>query len=184
MALSDAAVWQAKPTGKDYTLGDIDGLSLAVTATGGGRGISVSAGAGSKSLCRWAPIRRSVCVTRVPIGTKRANDWRKGSIPRRIAGTPVKPTGKQKKTRLRVRSTTGSSTGRSPSRKAGKARCLRFGGSLTRMCCPRWASAPLVKFVARICWRCWRGSRGWARCGLRWSRMPWRMRSTLSRKRV
>ncbi|SFB59507.1 hypothetical protein SAMN05216248_1182 [Pseudomonas simiae] len=36
MALSDAAVRQAKPTGKDYTLGDIDGLSLAVTATGGG----------------------------------------------------------------------------------------------------------------------------------------------------
>lgn len=35
MALSDAAVRQAKPTGKDYTLGDIDGLSLAVTASGG-----------------------------------------------------------------------------------------------------------------------------------------------------
>lgn len=35
MALSDAAVRQAKATGKDYTLGDIDGLSLAVTATGG-----------------------------------------------------------------------------------------------------------------------------------------------------
>lgn len=32
MALSDAAVRQAKPTGKDYTL---DGLSLAVTASGG-----------------------------------------------------------------------------------------------------------------------------------------------------
>lgn len=35
MALSDAAVRQAKATGKDYTLGDIDGLSLAVTASGG-----------------------------------------------------------------------------------------------------------------------------------------------------
>ncbi|VFR24053.1 Mobile element protein [plant metagenome] len=35
MALSDMAVRQAKATGKDYTLGDIDGLSLAVTAQGG-----------------------------------------------------------------------------------------------------------------------------------------------------
>ena len=35
MALSYAAVRQATPTGKDFTLGDIDGLSLAVTASGG-----------------------------------------------------------------------------------------------------------------------------------------------------
>lgn len=35
MALSYAAVRQATSTGKDYTLGDIDGLSLAVTASGG-----------------------------------------------------------------------------------------------------------------------------------------------------
>lgn len=35
MALSDMAVRQAKATGKNYTLGDIDGLSLAVTAQGG-----------------------------------------------------------------------------------------------------------------------------------------------------
>lgn len=35
MALSDATVRQAKATGKDYTLGDIDGLSLGVTASGG-----------------------------------------------------------------------------------------------------------------------------------------------------
>lgn len=35
MALSDLAVRQAKTTGKDYTLPDTDGLSLAVTATGG-----------------------------------------------------------------------------------------------------------------------------------------------------
>ena len=35
MALSDLVVRQAKATGKDYTLPDIDGLSLAVTATGG-----------------------------------------------------------------------------------------------------------------------------------------------------
>lgn len=35
MALSDVAVRQAKATGKDYTLPDTDGLSLAVTATGG-----------------------------------------------------------------------------------------------------------------------------------------------------
>ena len=35
MALSDLAVRQAKATGKDYTLPDTDGLSLAVTATGG-----------------------------------------------------------------------------------------------------------------------------------------------------
>ena len=38
MALSDAMVRmvrQAKATGKDYTLGDSDGLSLGVTATGG-----------------------------------------------------------------------------------------------------------------------------------------------------
>ncbi|GKW21437.1 hypothetical protein PEC302107_31660 [Pectobacterium araliae] len=31
MALSDMAVRQARATGKAYTLGDIDGLSLAVT---------------------------------------------------------------------------------------------------------------------------------------------------------
>jgi Protein of unknown function (DUF3438). len=35
MALSDATVRQAKATGKDYTLGDSDGLSLGVTAAGG-----------------------------------------------------------------------------------------------------------------------------------------------------
>ncbi|MCC6194772.1 MAG: integrase arm-type DNA-binding domain-containing protein, partial [Burkholderiales bacterium] len=35
MALSDLVVRQAKATGKDYTLHDSDGLSLAVTATGG-----------------------------------------------------------------------------------------------------------------------------------------------------
>lgn len=35
MALSDMAVRQAKANGKAYTLGDIDGLSLSVTAQGG-----------------------------------------------------------------------------------------------------------------------------------------------------
>lgn len=35
MALSDAAIRHAKPTGKEYTLGDIDGLSLAVGVSGG-----------------------------------------------------------------------------------------------------------------------------------------------------
>lgn len=35
MSLSDATVRQAKATGKSYTLRDFDGLSLAVTATGG-----------------------------------------------------------------------------------------------------------------------------------------------------
>ncbi len=35
MALSDLVVRQAKATGKAYTLPDIDGLSLAVTAAGG-----------------------------------------------------------------------------------------------------------------------------------------------------
>lgn len=34
MALSDATVRQAKPTGKAYTLGDLDGLSLAVSEQG------------------------------------------------------------------------------------------------------------------------------------------------------
>ena len=35
MALSDLAVRRAKATGKDYTLPDTLGLSLAVAATGG-----------------------------------------------------------------------------------------------------------------------------------------------------
>ncbi|HRV79184.1 MAG TPA: Arm DNA-binding domain-containing protein, partial [Thauera sp.] len=35
MALSDLVVRQAKATGKAYTLPDLDGLSLAVTAAGG-----------------------------------------------------------------------------------------------------------------------------------------------------
>ena len=35
MALSDLAIRQAKATGKAYTLSDIDGLSLAVSASGG-----------------------------------------------------------------------------------------------------------------------------------------------------
>jgi hypothetical protein len=35
MALTDVAVRQAQATGKDYTLPDFDGLSLAVSATGG-----------------------------------------------------------------------------------------------------------------------------------------------------
>ncbi|MBB3103978.1 hypothetical protein FHR87_002388 [Azomonas macrocytogenes] len=34
MALSDAAVRQAKATGKAYTLGEIDGLSLDVSEQG------------------------------------------------------------------------------------------------------------------------------------------------------
>ncbi len=36
MALSDMAVRQARATGKAYTLGDTDGLSLAVTDHGSG----------------------------------------------------------------------------------------------------------------------------------------------------
>ena len=35
MALSDLVVRQAKATGKAYTLADIDGLSLSITAKGG-----------------------------------------------------------------------------------------------------------------------------------------------------
>lgn len=35
MALSDMAARQAKATGKPYTLGDIDGLSFAVSEQGG-----------------------------------------------------------------------------------------------------------------------------------------------------
>lgn len=35
MALTDMVVRQAKATGKDYTLGDLDGLSLSVSAQGG-----------------------------------------------------------------------------------------------------------------------------------------------------
>jgi len=35
MALTNVAVRQARATGKDYTLADFDGLSLAVSATGG-----------------------------------------------------------------------------------------------------------------------------------------------------
>jgi hypothetical protein len=35
MALNDLIVRQAKTTGKDYNLPDIDGLGLVVTATGG-----------------------------------------------------------------------------------------------------------------------------------------------------
>ncbi len=35
MALSDMAFRQAKATGKPYTLGDIDGLSLGVSDQGG-----------------------------------------------------------------------------------------------------------------------------------------------------
>lgn len=35
MALTDFAVRQARTTGKDYTLADFDGLSLAISATGG-----------------------------------------------------------------------------------------------------------------------------------------------------
>ncbi|MDR0439706.1 MAG: Arm DNA-binding domain-containing protein, partial [Candidatus Accumulibacter sp.] len=35
MALTDTAVRQAKATGKSYTLGDMDGLSLAVSPQGG-----------------------------------------------------------------------------------------------------------------------------------------------------
>lgn len=35
MALTDVAVRQARPTGKDYTLPDFDGLSLAISAKGG-----------------------------------------------------------------------------------------------------------------------------------------------------
>lgn len=34
MALTDMTVRQAKATGKDYTLGDLDGLSLGVSAQG------------------------------------------------------------------------------------------------------------------------------------------------------
>lgn len=35
MALSDMAIRKAKATGKAYTLADIDGLSIAVSTTGG-----------------------------------------------------------------------------------------------------------------------------------------------------
>ncbi len=35
MALTETAVRHARPIGKNYTLGDVDPLSLAVSATGG-----------------------------------------------------------------------------------------------------------------------------------------------------
>ena len=56
MALSDLAVRQAKATGKAYTLPDLDGLSLAVTAAGAGLGTSATTGRASRSGCRSAPI--------------------------------------------------------------------------------------------------------------------------------
>ena len=40
MALSDATVRQAKATGKDYTLGDSDGLSLGVSGAGATHGLA------------------------------------------------------------------------------------------------------------------------------------------------
>jgi hypothetical protein len=53
------AARQARATGKDYTLCDMDGLSLSVTAKGESPGISVTTGMAGRNACHWALTRQS-----------------------------------------------------------------------------------------------------------------------------
>lgn len=74
MALSDATVRQAKATGKDDTLGDIDGLSLGVTASGG-----------TSWHCRysWAGKQKRMSLGTYPeVGLRQARSLRDDCWPR------------------------------------------------------------------------------------------------------
>ena len=51
MVLSEMAIRHARITGIDYTLGDSDGLTLNVMASGGKSGFSVTTGRASRSAC-------------------------------------------------------------------------------------------------------------------------------------
>lgn len=112
MALSDAAVRQAKATGKDYTLGDIDGLSLAVTPRVGVRGTFATAGPANKNACRWGPTPKSAFVRRAPCGMKHERGWPRGSTLEFTANMRAMPFCRQIKTPSKACLTVGLRTGR------------------------------------------------------------------------
>jgi hypothetical protein len=76
MALTDMTVRQAKATGKDYTLGDLDGLSLGVSAQGG------------KSWhfrYTWLGKQKRMSLGTYDYGNQPARCWPRASTPGSIA---------------------------------------------------------------------------------------------------
>jgi len=81
MVLSEMAIRHARITGIDYTLGDSDGLTLNVMASGGKSGFSVTTGRASRSACPWVVTRKLASKKRVPVVMKRVPWLPKASIP-------------------------------------------------------------------------------------------------------
>lgn len=114
MALSDATVRQARATGKDYTLGDIDGLSLAVTASGGRSRHFRYCWAGKRkrmSLGAYPEVGLWVCGRPALCGMRHARCWPRGSTLGFTANTPFMSSGRRIKTRSKACLTVGSRTG-------------------------------------------------------------------------
>lgn len=65
MALLEMAVRHARITANDYTLGDSDGLTLNVTASGGKSGSSATTGQASRSACPWIDTHKCPSKKRV-----------------------------------------------------------------------------------------------------------------------
>ena len=144
MALSDLAVRRAKATGKDYTLPDTLGLSLAVAATGGKtwhfRYYWLKE---PKRMSFGTYPEVSLLEARALRDEARALVAKSRSAPRSSspASTPS-------------RSSTGSGLPivRSASRRAGRPRTPSSRASSTRMYCPTWASARSTRSSAPTSW--------------------------------
>lgn len=153
MALSDLVVRQAKATGKAYTLPDIDGLSLAVTATGSKswhfryywmkEPKRMSLGTYPEVSLREARALRDEARALRPRTSTRAFTASK-SAPQ--SNSPVK-TPSRRSTR------SGLHTANSASRRAGRPRSRSSLASSPRMCCPCWASARSTTSNALTCWK-------------------------------
>ena len=153
MALSDLVVRQAKATGKAYTLPDIDGLSLAVTATG------------SKSWhfrYYWMKEPKRMSLGTYPeVSLREARALRDEA--RALVAKDINPRLHRKQKRAAVklagetpsrRSTrSGLPTANAASRRAGRPPSRSSLASSPRMCCPCWASARSTTSNALTCWK-------------------------------
>jgi len=147
MALSDLAVRQAKATGKAYTLPDLDGLSLAVTAAGGRTW---------HFRYYWAGKQKRMSLGTYPEVTLReARSLRDEARALLAKGTNPRVHRKQKRTAVRL---ADENTFEAVYRKWLKHRGLslkegRQTTLSTRMCCPPWASGRSMRSSVPTSWR-------------------------------
>ena len=153
MALSDLVVRQAKATGKAYTLPDIDGLSLAVTATG------------SKSWhfrYYWMKEPKRMSLGTYPeVSLREARALRDEA--RALVAKDINPRLHRKQKRAAVK-LAGENTFEAiykkwlahrelASRRAGRPPSRSSLAYSPRMYCPCWASARSTTSNALTCWK-------------------------------